>query len=297
MADTVEQRFFAAVPSAKDRVLVDMVNSLDVARDHLGVSRAEEGDILARLFGAISGETQRRNQRIDQAQLHALDALVDTVTELAKSNTKAFSAMEQVATRLTAVELDLAKVARVTVQTREAIRHLRDTVDDTAKRIALDIDRLDLRAAATEQMDNVISRWENGRFNLFPIASRGFIALHELYWGAFGEYQRRQDGSPSATILLDTLKERMASRWRQQIGEEALSLSEWLARPRVVEQVDDFFLDGLAYLGAACSAEKRPWSFTLTQLPEARVAPAEVIRLLDPDRLSDRLTREFFSAA
>ncbi|MGN6234322.1 MAG: diguanylate cyclase regulator RdcB family protein [Trinickia sp.] len=295
MNNTVESQFLSTVPSAKDRVLIDMVNSLDVARDHLRVARVGESDILGRFIGAISGDTQRRNNRIAQHQHLTLDGLVDTVTLLAQSQTRSFSAIEQVSTRLTEVEHSLAKVAHMTADIRDAVYQLRGVVRESAALLKDEIDRLDLRAAATEHMDNVMSRWESGRFDAFPIASRGIVVLHELYWGAFGDYLRRHRGANNVQILLDTLREKMSVRWRQQAGEDGLPLAQWLARPVALEAQSEFFLEGLAYLGAGHSSQLRPWSFTLTQLPDARVAPDAVNRFVGADIMAARLTREVFS--
>ena len=84
MPDVSPLQFLDAVPSAQGRVLVDMVNCLDVARDHIRVSTQTESDFFRRFVGAVTGESQKRNNRIAQSQQTVLESAVETIKELAK---------------------------------------------------------------------------------------------------------------------------------------------------------------------------------------------------------------------
>ena len=122
MSTESAQQFLHLVPSAQSRVLIDMVNSLDVARDHLRVSEKTSQSLGSRFFGAITGSTQRRNNHIAQNHQLALDSAISTITELAKSQSRSNFAIAQVAKRLTYVETSLAQTAMRLADVCEVVR-------------------------------------------------------------------------------------------------------------------------------------------------------------------------------
>lgn len=294
MTDGADQ-FLHAVPSAQSRVLIDMVNSLDVTRDHLRVSHKTENSIADRFLGAVTGSTQKRNNHIAQNHQLTLDNVLTTITELAKFQSRSNCAIVQVANRLTFVETSLAHTANQLADVLEVVTLLRVTVNEQAARLTEEVARLDLRAAASEQLDLVMSRWESGKFNAFPRSSRCFIAAHELHWGEFGEYVRRHSNSANIETLKETFQNRAAARLRQSANdEEAAPLSHWLSWESESQKESPIFLDGLAYLGSQCKSATQPWSYTLSQLPSANDAPKSVSQYCSAQVMSQRIAREFF---
>ncbi len=295
MTDDVQQ-FLHAVPSAQSRVLIDMVNSLDVARDHIRVAEHTSTSLKSRFLGSITGSTQRRNNHIAQSHQLALDSAIATITELAKSQTRSNLAIEKVAHRLTFVETSLAHTVTRLADVCEAVAQLRCTVDEQAARLSDEIARLDLRAAANEQLDLVMSRWEAGKFNAFPRSSRCFIAAHELYWGEFGEYLRRHPESNNIQALKETFQNLASARLLRSAGDEdSAPLSHWLSWENESHKESPAFLNGLSYLGSDCDAATQPWSYTLSQLPAAHEAPKAVAQYCSTGVLSQRIAREFFA--
>lgn len=294
MPDVSPLQFLDAVPSAQGRVLVDMVNCLDVARDHIRVSTQTESDFFRRFVGAVTGESQKRNNRIAQSQQTVLESAVETIKELAKHQTRSNYAIAQVAKRLTYVEESLAKCVNVLMETKDAVRQLRVDVDVHVERLNAEIARLDLRAAASEHMDNVISRWEAGRFNYFPMASRCFVALHELYWGEFGDYCRRHPEGSSQTLLNTFQNKAIARLKKDAMSEEPLSMAQWLAKGNASDTEADLFQQGLAYLGSHATPSTSPWTYTMTQLPDANDLPMKVMRICEAEYIPERLAREIF---
>lgn len=295
MMDTDIQQFLRDVPSAQSRVLIDMVNSLDVARDHIrGASTTHS--ITARFLGAVTGSMQRRNAHIAQSHHLALDGAIACITELAQRQSQSNFAIAQVADRLSYVENSLALAAGLLAETRETVQQLRVTIDAQVYRLDQEVGRLDLRTAASEQLDNVVSRWEAGRFDRFPKSSRCYIAAHELLWGAFGDYLRTHPGAANIPTLIETFQNRAAAHLRRSAGgEDALSLTAWLSGDRHAEADAPMHRIGLAYLGTNADARTQPWSYTLSQLPSLDQAPSAVSRYCGADVVAQRVAREFFA--
>jgi hypothetical protein len=292
------QQFLQVVPSAQSRVLIDMVNSLDVARDHIRVSEKASQSLGCRFLGEITGSTQRRNSHIAQNHQLALESAIAKITDLAKCQTRSNFAIEQVANRLTYIETSLAHTANQLADVCEVVKQLRFTVDEQAARLMKEIAQMDLRSAASEQLDLVMSRWEAGKFNAFPRASRCFIAAHELYWGAYGEFIRQHPDAPSILTLKETFQNKASlCLCKSANNEEAAPLSYWLSWESESQKQSDIFVDGLAYLGSSCQFASQPWGYTLSQLPPASNAPKAVAQYISTDILAKRVTREFFAPA
>lgn len=67
MTDTAIAHFAKALPSAvKSRMLIDMVNCLDVADDHLRVKERRQS-FFTRMFDFFSGQGGRRDVAIAQS--------------------------------------------------------------------------------------------------------------------------------------------------------------------------------------------------------------------------------------
>ena len=113
MTDTAIAHFAKALPSAvKSRMLIDMVNCLDVADDHLRVKELRQS-FFPRMFDFFSGQGGRRDAAIAQSQQTSLRAVVNVTTKLARELSNTNLALAEVGGRLGAVERSLAQVAHL----------------------------------------------------------------------------------------------------------------------------------------------------------------------------------------
>lgn len=301
MSDTAISLFAQTLPAAKTKLLIDMVNSLHVSQDHLRVQGRNEGKFFTRLWGSVTGETQKRQNSISQHQQTALENVVEVVNDLASSLTRSNLAMVQVADRLTEVELSLSQAIHVLADTRDALHTLRAEVDGHIRLIENTLAHLDLRITAKDEMELVLSRWSAGHLRHLPIASRCYVSLNELYWGTFGEFCRRHPGNNAQMML-----ERLQNEAIQQMQADAhaqepgmrLPISDWLASSASDNAAADVFLEGLAYLGDGAPIDQMPMVYVCSQLPsvaDTQHWPLTVPRLCHAQRLASALIREVFA--
>lgn len=262
MTDTAIAHFAKALPSAvKSRMLIDMVNCLDVADDHLRVKERRQS-FFPRMFDFFSGQGGRRDAAIAQSQQATLREVVNVTTHLARELSDTNLALAEVGGRLGAVERSLAQVTHLALDQRQALDALAKTVESERLRVDERLQTLDLRVAAHEQLGLVFKRWAAGDFRHLPLASRASAALQELRWGVFGEFLARRP--QEAQTLRESAIKDTAIRLQADIREEnmdandPLGLRAWLALPGGGAQQQPetrAFLEGLDWLGGSVALD------------------------------------------
>ena len=263
MTDTAIAHFAKALPSAvKSRMLIDMVNCLDVADDHLRVKERRQS-FFPRMFDFFSGQGGRRDAAIAQSQQTTLREVVNVTTHLARELSDTNLALAEVGGRLGAVERSLAQVTHLALDQRQALDALAKTVESERLRVDERLQTLDLRVAANEQLGLVFKRWAAGDFRHLPLASRASAALQELRWGVFGEFlaRRPQEAQTLRESAITETKIRLQEDLREENKDANgyLSLkSDWLALPEGGAQQSQetrAFLEGLDWLGGSVALD------------------------------------------
>lgn len=277
MTDTAIAHFAKALPSAvKSRMLIDMVNCLDVANDHLRVKERRQS-FFPRMFDFFSGQGGRRDAAIAQSQQTTLREVVNVTTHLARELSDTNLALDQ----------------------RQALDALAKTVESERLRVDERLQTLDLRVAAHEQLGLVFKRWAAGDFRHLPLASRASAALQELRWGAFGEFLAHNP--QEAQTLRESAIKDTAIRLQADIREEnmdandPLGLRAWLALPGGGAQQPPqtrAFLEGLDWLGGSVALDgpqgvlKVCSQWPLLERKEDMALPLKMPRLATADHMA-----------
>lgn len=277
MTDTAIAHFAKALPSAvKSRMLIDMVNCLDVANDHLRVKERRQS-FFPRMFDFFSGQGGRRDAAIAQSQQTTLREVVNVTTHLARELSDTNLALDQ----------------------RQALDALAKTVESERLRVDERLQTLDLRVAAHEQLGLVFKRWAAGDFRHLPLASRASAALQELRWGVFGEFLARRP--QEAQTLRESAIKDTAIRLQADIREEnmdandPLGLRTWLALPGGGAQQPPqtrAFLEGLDWLGGSVALDgpqgvlKVCSQWPLLERKEDMALPLKMPRLATAERMA-----------
>ena len=99
MGELNTTEFLDAVPAAKNKLLIDMINCIDVADGHLRVAKERENTFLTRALDGLSGKAQRRGNAIAEHQQTALRNVIDVTKDLARSMTVGGRALRKPCTR------------------------------------------------------------------------------------------------------------------------------------------------------------------------------------------------------
>ena len=293
--------FLEAIPAARSKLLIDMVNSLDVADSHICIAQVQQGSFFSRCYDSLSGQAQQRNNAIAEHQQTSLRSVISVTTELARSIAHGHRALAVAGERLTKLELSLARVAHKLADQRDELRALHTTMHQELTRVDAELSRLDMYAAAQEHRELVFSRWGAGGWNALPLASRCYVAINELYWGDFGEYCRRHPGERSR-VMLETVKNKAVAQLRDDADVKPLqpvSLTRcWLAPVDQPSQTTRLFSEGLSWLGDQHRLDDaHPMGYLCTQwytLGDPPQLPRTISLVPTAERLASLVTDVFF---
>lgn len=292
------EHFFQTVPAAKEKALIDMVNCLDVADDHLRVSSPTKNGFFSRVFGLYSGETQRHQHAISQNQQDSLRRMMDVTNELCREVAFSHATLAKVNDRLFQLERSLGLAADVIAEQRTALRDFSGHIRRELHRVDDALARLDMHAAAKDQMDQVFSLWSAGQWDGYALASRCYIALNELNCGVFGEYCRGFGGERSKD-LRELAITKTAERLRHDAGvtlDAPVSLDRWLVPLSAKTQRSD--AEAIAWLGDQSRLSgSAPILYLSTQwqvLPSKPELPLTIPRIPSARRLAGMMDSAFF---
>ena len=292
--------FLEAIPATRSKLLIDMVNSLDVADSHIRVAQARQGSFLSRCYDSVSGQAQQRNNAIAEHQQTSLRNVINVTTELARSIAHGHRVLAVAGERLTALELSLARVANVVTDQRNALHSLRITMCNELERVDAELNRLDMHTAAQDHTEWVFSRWDAGGWDVLPLAGRCYVAMNELYWGNFGEYCRRHPGERSR-VMLETVKNKAVAQLRRDAHtgpHQQIALADWLSPAPKASHTTRLFAEGLSWLGEASSLhDAHPIGYLCTQwqtVGNNPQLPLSVPRIPTAERLTGLVADVFF---
>ncbi len=303
MSGTDIKVFLDAVPAARDKLLIDMVNCLDVSEGHIRVAQIRENSLLSRFCDGVSGKGQRRSNAIAEHQQTSLRNLIEVTTDLARHTAHGHRVLAIVGKRLKTLEISLARVAHEVVAQRDAVRALRADMQNELNRVDAEFKRLDMHTAAQDQLEWIFSRWDAGVWDALPLAGRCYIAINELYWGNFGDYYMRHPGE-RGRILLETAQHKIVARLQRdaRVGpHDSLALDAWLGPLPERSKSSQLYAEGLSWLGDKHRLlDTHPIAYLCTQwhtLGDKPPTPNTIPRLLPARRLADMVIDVFFDGA
>ncbi|WP_415174418.1 diguanylate cyclase regulator RdcB family protein [Pantoea sp.] len=287
-----EMQACQVLESIPEKFIVDFANGLDVVDDHL--RHQQNRPFFQRLKEGISGQSAARQQAINAAVHDGLQASLTWLTELTLSQAKTNFAVSQVNDRVNALMQDTANIAHYSADTRELLLELSDKVHLWMANNDEQLKRIDSVQRGQLHLDRVLSQWSAGRYAAIPIASRCYVALEELRWGAFGEVIRDGEVQQSQQ-LIETLKNRVLTQMAQDYGRNGHArhdIRNWLSWQQDTLQTPDW-PETLSWLADWSTDVRQPMCRAVTQ-PGAAL-PLRIPRICSAERIAATLVDEVFS--
>lgn len=282
------------LPCLPEKFIVDFANGIDVARDHLRVQR-ERTSFSNRLYDGFTGKGAKRQAAINASLTDGVEASLTWLSELSGSLANSNLAISRVNDRVSALKLDVARIAGYSADTRKRLEKLADDFGARCEKSEKEIARIDFVQKAHLNLEEIFNKWKAERYHSFSLAGRCYAALEELRWGAFGDYCRNQPGTQRQKFI-DDLKNRSIAQLAHDARQSAvirLDTRTWLSQPTGHHVLPD--AEGaLAFMGD-WSNEDSPFVYSTTQLPSN--LPQYLPRISSPHRLIDGLVTEVFEVS
>lgn len=299
VADTLPTEITDALPSLKQKFLVDLVNGIDVSRDYIKVQKDRDG-FVHRLWDSFTGDSHRRQAQINDLVVSGLDSCFEWLGELTEQLTFTNSALVQISDGLGRVKRDLAIVAHHAADTRQQLNQFQQVVDRRMTKLEATIRAVDIRQRAHQQMESLFISWEAGNFSSLSPAQRCFLVLSELGWGVFADYCRIATAIDREQILQD-LRNRLTIQLMRDSGkgrDERVDATLWLQndlqgyglpQDRQRALAHDY-QQALRYLGDRLDPQEQGLNWFVVNGGDDR--PTKVPFIMDATRLVKGMTRE-----
>lgn len=275
-----------------EKFIVDFVNSIDVANDHLSVQKEKCGT-FTRLYEGFTGTSSRRQAEINSSLTYAVEGSLKWLTELSESLARSNYSLTKVNDRVNELKLVAAKIANHSADTRQQLESLSERLDQRCQQIENEIIRIDFTQRAQLHLDQVFHKWAAGRYHNFSLAGRCYAAAEELYWGTFGDFCRAHP--QEAELFKEDAVNRAISQLAADAGTSLLSsrlaVKQWLHHTDL-QLNDSEYIEALSYMGNIYNPQDTPFAFTASQSPAE--LPTFLPRLCTPQRLSESMIEEVF---
>lgn len=280
------------LPMLADKFVVDFVNGIHVANDHIHVQKQRTG-FFSRLADSVTGSSAARQAEINANLANGVESSLKWLGELSESLAQSNYAIVCVNNRLNDLKHDVAKIAHYSADTRQLLNALSVKMAERCDLLEHEVARIDFVQRVQINMDHVFSKWGAGKYQHLSLANRCYAALEELHWGAFGDFYRSNASEYDKQRLLEIAKNKAIDQLSKDVNVTCvtrLEAHDWLTMPSSPNAAT--FMDALTYLGDAANDVQQPFIYSATQQPQQ--LPLRMPRLCSADRLGEALLHEVF---
>ncbi|HEW9976703.1 TPA: hypothetical protein VGT13_003703 [Shewanella algae] len=293
--ERLSEEVLIGLPSLKQKFLVDLVNGIDISKDHIKVQHSRDG-FFNRLWDSYSGAGTRRQNQVNELLTASLDSSLRWLTELTKRQAFTNTALGKVNDRLNRLHHEVAEVANFATDTRQILDEFTTDVNLRLSELESMLRESDLRQRAYQQSDTLFNSWVAGRFDAFSPAQRCYLLMTELAWGEFGSYCQIA-GEIDRKALLSDLHNRLVGRLSNDMEKvtatqhhDRIDSDLWFSLPIVTSLVGTQYHQALSFLGDQLSRERLPFSWYVVN---GRDRPSQVPFLMSSTRLVKGFSNDF----
>lgn len=202
------------IPHLSERMLVDLVNGLEVTEDLLKFKENQGG--FSRFVGFIDGSNRRRQIMIEQNHQRSLESLTSWVLELTKNGTYTNKAITYIGDRLIetrkAVQqlMDLSMKNHSLVQEHEVkLKHLEEYIQNTREELGRRIEAVKNENDARYRIDEVVEAWKaDAIYSGYPPYIQMLFVIQDLNRGDEGHilFSNTRYKAHIFNIIINTLK-------------------------------------------------------------------------------------------
>lgn len=280
------------LPMLADKFVVDFVNGIHVANDHIRVQK-QRTKFFSRLADSVTGSGAARQAEINTNLANGVESSLKWLGELSESLAQSNYAIVCVNNRLNDLKHDVAKIAHYSADTRQLLNALSVQMAERCDRLEHEVARIDSVQRVHLNIEHVFSKWGAGKYQHFSHANRCYVALEELHWGAFGDFYRSNASEYDKQRFLEIAKNKAIDQLTKEVNATSvtrLNAHDWLAMPSSSNAAT--LTDALTYLGDAANDVQQPFIYSATQQPKQ--LPLRMPRLCSADRLGEAMLHEVF---
>jgi len=252
-----------ALECVAEKFVVDFAKNSGVTRElwHSQQSKA----YYQRLTGEFIGRSQLQKWAMDEVLLETPEFTLAMLGQLCQRVAKKHRAMALVYDSVCAMSAASARINNEARETRQLFAQVQQQLAQRVAKLEAQFNGTDLTHLGSVHCEQVFARWQAGHYVSFSPAGRCYVALQELYWGAFGD-ALRFGSTLQATELVEQARALAIRQLAQDVNASTRTRHyyyEWLMFPSTAAMMES--KEALAWLGDDCDSEQQPVSFATTQ--------------------------------
>lgn len=215
------------VPVLQDKMIVELVNGLEVAHDHIRVRDQRQHSVVARAWDALTGRAARRQQHIDQNIAEGLRTTTIWLENLQAGQIQTDRALTYVSNKLLETRQGVQKLVFKHLELKETVERLDERLQQYQLRtdaLQEEVRSIGLRQSALIHMNKEFDKWEGGGYKKFAPLTQMMLVLEALNWGPFGNYDKENPEFREQVYY----KCSIALANREGIKEQLMPTVDWL---------------------------------------------------------------------
>ena len=229
--DVELQDFCRRLPMLTDKMIIDMVNGLEVASDCIRTSTSRT-KTLDRAWDAFTGASNRGQNIINENFQNGLSTSVSWLQALEVNQAQTNRGIKLVADRLYETRRGVEKLIEAHLGLRNELEQLQSSlnyqcgeIEKKQDHIQEELKRIGLRQSAKNHMDRIFDKWDAGHLEQFAPFTQLLLVMEELFWSPFGEHHRKDPE------FRDQVRDKCIIQLRKLLNyqnDSLISMEEWL---------------------------------------------------------------------
>ncbi|QSF46384.1 diguanylate cyclase regulator RdcB family protein [Paenibacillus tianjinensis] len=189
------RKLIESVPVLHDKLIVDLVNGIEVTKDHINFREVRNPNFFSRAWDGLTGKSANRQQQIDLNLSRGLQAASVWLQNVQAEQIRSDRALVYVSKKLAETRIGIQKLVASHLDLRDDVQKLGEKIGQFEELCQLQMSELKRqiqsigqRQSAVIQMNKEFDKWESGGYSAYAPLSQLLIVLETLNWGAFGEY-------------------------------------------------------------------------------------------------------------
>lgn len=280
-----------ALECVAEKFVVDFAKNIGVTRQSWRSQQSKA--FYQRLTGEFIGQSQVQKWVMEEVFLETPEVSLAMLGQLCQRVAKKHRALARVYENVSAMVAASARVTNGSTDTRQQLVQVLQQIAQRVEKLEAQLRGTDLTHLGIVHCEQVFARWQAGNYFSFSPAGRCYVALQELYWGAFGDAVCF--GTPhQATLLVEQVRALAISHLAHDVNASARTRHyyyEWLIFPSTPGMLES--KEALAWLGDDCDSENQPVSFATTQTHQG--VSLGMPRICSAMRLGSAMVDEVFN--
>jgi len=258
-------------PHLEDKMVVDLINGLEVVDDHIKVSESRH-KILNRFMDGVTGKGKQRQDKINKNLSEGLKTASIWLQKHESDFIQVNLALGTLGSKLLETRAGVMKVDSKVECLKDYLLDFEKVITERQSQLSTYIQDVDLRTKADAHLNQQFDFWAGGSLNHLPIELRVFTVLDNLRNGSFALYLQNKEASlEERKGYIKQLESKIRSAVANDFNEKPddnFFKQQWFDLYELPNKLDSIEKHSLVYLSSWANMREHSTVFAVNSLLE-----------------------------